>query len=92
LLDMVMETDSLIGYSLPRAVHSDEGALCMGRDDHIPCLDTSVWGPGVDDISRVSAQEDTTSHTGYNEIQMGVTVGDGVQWHTRGLSGTVDSG
>jgi hypothetical protein len=82
LLDQVVETDSLIGYSLPGPVHSDEGALCMGRDDHISCLDTFVWDPGADEISRVSAQEDTTAHTGYNVIQMGVAVGDGVQWHT----------
>jgi hypothetical protein len=29
------------------------------------CLDTSVWDLGTDDSSRVSAQEDTTSHIGY---------------------------
>jgi hypothetical protein len=94
LLDQVMEIDNLIGYSLPGPVHSDEGALYMGRDDHISCLDTSVWGPGAYDISRVSAQEDTTSQTGYNVIQMGVAVGDGVQscWHrgkTQGSALTV---
>jgi hypothetical protein len=27
------------------------------------CLDTSVWDPGIDDSSRVSAQEDTIAHT-----------------------------
>jgi hypothetical protein len=69
-----------------------EGALCMGQDDHISCLDTSVWDPGVDDISRVSTQEYRTTHIGYNAIQMGVAVGDGVQWHTGGLSSTVDNG
>jgi hypothetical protein len=37
-----------------------------------------VWDPGTDDISRVSAQEDTTTHTGYGAIQIGVVVGDGV--------------
>jgi hypothetical protein len=56
------------------------------------CLDTSVWDLGVDDISRVSAQDDTTSHTRYGAIQIGVAVGDGVQWHTGGLSSTGDSG
>jgi hypothetical protein len=91
-LDQVVETGNLIGYSLLGPVHSDEGALCMGRDDHISCLDTSVWDPGADDISRVSTQEDTTTHTGYNAIPMGVAVGDGVQWHTGGLSSIVDSG
>jgi hypothetical protein len=78
LLDQVGETDSLMGYSLPGPVYSDEDALLIGRDDHISCLDTSVWDPGADDISRVSAQEDTAAHTGYSVIQMGVAVGDGV--------------
>jgi hypothetical protein len=64
----------------------------MGRDDHISCLDTSVRDSGADDISRVSAQEDTATHTRYNVIQMGVAVGDGVQWHTGGLGSIVDSG
>jgi hypothetical protein len=40
----------------------------------------------------VSAQEDTTTHIGYGAIQIGVTVGDGMQWHTGGLSSTGDSG
>jgi hypothetical protein len=40
----------------------------------------------------VSAQEDTTAHTGYSVIQMELAVGDGVQWHTGGPSSTVDSG
>jgi hypothetical protein len=64
----------------------------MGRDDHISCLDTSIWDPGAHDISRMSAREVTTSHTGYNTIQMGVAVGDGVQWHIGGLSSTMDNG
>jgi hypothetical protein len=40
----------------------------------------------------VSAQEDTTAHTRYGVILIGVTVGDGVQWHTGGLNITGDSG
>jgi hypothetical protein len=40
----------------------------------------------------VSAEEDTTSHTGYSVIRMGVAVGDGVQWHTGGPSIPLDSG
>jgi hypothetical protein len=40
----------------------------------------------------VSAQEDKASHTGYSAIQMRVAVGDGVQWHTRGLGSTMNSG
>ena len=55
-------------------------------------MDTSVWDPYTYDISRVSAQEDTTFHTGYGAIQIRVAVCDGVQWHTGGLSSTGDSG
>jgi hypothetical protein len=91
-MDHVVETDNLLGHLLPRSIYSDEDALLIGRDDHSTCLDTSVWDPGADDISRVSAQEDTATHTGYGAIQIGVTVGDGVQWHTGGLNNTRDSG
>jgi hypothetical protein len=56
--------------------------LVGNRDDHITCVDTSVWDPCADDISRVSEQEDTTVHTGYKAVQMEATVGDDVQWHT----------
>jgi hypothetical protein len=45
-------------------------------------MDTSVWDPGADDISRVSAQEDTTVHTGYKVVQIEATIYDDVQWHT----------
>jgi hypothetical protein len=92
LRDQVVETDSLLEHLLPGSIYSDEDALLIGRDDHSTCLDTSVWDPGADDISRVSAQEDTAAHTGYSAIHMGVAVGDGVQWHTGGLSSTGDSG
>jgi hypothetical protein len=63
-----VETDSLFGHLLPRSICSDEDALLIRRDDHSTCLDTSVWDPGASDISRVSAQEDTTAHTGYSAI------------------------
>jgi hypothetical protein len=92
LMDQVVESDSLLGHSLPGSIYSDEDALLIGRNDHSTCLDTSVWDPGADDISRVSAQEDTTAHTGYGAIQIGAAVGDGVQWHAGGLSSTGDSG
>jgi hypothetical protein len=57
-----VETDSLLEHLLLGSIYNDEDALLIGRDDHSTCLDTSVWDPGVDDISRVSAQEDTTAH------------------------------
>jgi hypothetical protein len=87
-----VETDILLGYLLPGSIYSDEDALLIGQDDHNTCLDTSVWDLGANDISRLSAQEDTIAHTGYSAIQIGVAVGDGVQWHTEGFTSTVDSG
>ena len=68
LLDQVAETDNLLEYSLLGPVYSDEDTLLIGLDDHISCLDTSVWDPSVDDISRVSAQVDTTAHTRFSVI------------------------
>jgi hypothetical protein len=82
----------LMGHLLLGPTCSDEDVPLIGQDDHSMCLDTSLWDLGADDSSRVSAQEDTTSHTGYSVIQREITFGDGVQWHTGGPSGTVDSG
>jgi hypothetical protein len=91
LLDQVVETNSLLGYSLPGPVYSDEDTLLLGQDDHISCLDTYVWDLGADDISRVSTHENTVAHTRYSASRMGVAVGDGVQWHTGGLNSTMGS-
>jgi hypothetical protein len=92
LVEQVMETYSLRGHLLPGPACSDEGALLIGQDDHSTCLDTSVWDPGIVDSSRVSAQEDTTSHTGYSVIQRELAVDDDIQSHIGGPSSTVDSG
>jgi hypothetical protein len=92
LFDQVVETDSLMGHLLPGPVCSDEDVPLIVRDDHSTCLGTSVWDPGANDSSRVSAQEDTTAHIGYSVIQMGIAVGDGVQGHTGGPNNIVDSG
>jgi hypothetical protein len=78
-MDQVVESNSLLGHSLLGLIYSDENALLIGWNDHSMCLDTSIWDPDTDDISRVSAQEDTFSHTGYGVIQIGATVGDGMQ-------------
>jgi hypothetical protein len=75
LFDQVVETDSLMGHLLPGLVCSDEDALLIGWDDHSTCLDTSVWDPGADDSSRVSAQKDTAAHIGYSVIRIEVAVG-----------------
>jgi hypothetical protein len=92
LVEQVMETDRLMGHLLPGPTCSDEDALLIGRDDHSMCLDTSVWDPGAVDSSRMSAQEDTTAHTGYSVIQRELAVGDDVQSHIGGPSSTVDRG
>jgi hypothetical protein len=68
LMDQVVETDNLLGHLLPGSIYSDEDALLIGQNDHNMCLDTSVLDPGENDISRVSAEEDTTAHTGYGVI------------------------
>jgi hypothetical protein len=63
LIDQVVDTDNLLGYLLPGSIYGNEDGLLIGRDDHSTCLDTSVCDPGTNDISRVSAQEDTTAHS-----------------------------
>ena len=67
-----------------------EDALLIGRDDHSTCLDTSVWDPGAVNSSRMSAQEDTTAHTGYSVIQRELAIGDVMQSHIGGPSSIVD--
>ena len=81
-----------MGHLLPGPTCSDEDVPLIGQDDHSTCLDTSIWDPGANDSSRVSAQEDTTAHTGYNVIQRELAVDDDVQSHIGGPSGTVDRG
>jgi hypothetical protein len=79
-------------HLLPGSACIDEDALFSSQDDHSTCLDTSIWDPGADDSSRLSAQEDTTAHTGYSVIQGEIASSDGVQWHTGVPNSTVDSG
>ena len=70
----------------------DEDALVSRQDDHNTCLDTSLWDPGADDSSRLSAQEDTNAHTGYNVSQGEMASSDGMQWRIGVPSSTGDSG
>jgi hypothetical protein len=42
LMDQVVESDILLGHSLPGLIYSDEDALLIGQNDHSTCLDTSV--------------------------------------------------
>jgi hypothetical protein len=92
LVEKIAEVDRLMEYLLPRSFCIDEDALFSNQDDHNTCLDTTLWDPHADDSSRLSAQEDTTIHTGYNVIQKELASSDGIQWHTRVPSSTVDSG
>jgi hypothetical protein len=70
----------------------DEDALFSSQDDHSMCLDTSLWDPGVDDSSRLSAQEDTDAHTGCSVSQEEMASSDRMQWHKGVPRNTVDSG
>jgi hypothetical protein len=90
LFEQVTKTDSLMGHLLPGPSYSDEDVPFIDQDDHSMCLDTSVWDPGIDDSSQVSAQENTVVHTGYSMIQRELAVGDDVQSHIGGPSSTVD--
>jgi hypothetical protein len=92
LVEQIAEVDRLMEHLLPRSVCIDEDALFSNQDDHNTCLDTTLWDPSVDDSSRLSAQQDTTIHTGYNVIQKELASSDGIQWHTRVPSDTVVSG
>jgi hypothetical protein len=92
LVEQIVEADRLMEHLLPRSVCIDEDALFSSQDDHSTCLDTTLWDPGADDSSKLSAQEDTTILTGYNVIQKELASSDGIQWHTRVPSSTIDSG
>jgi hypothetical protein len=91
LVEQVAKVDRLMEHLLLRSTCIDEDALFSIQDDHSMCLDIAMWDPGADDSSRLSAQEDTTAHTGYSVIQGEIAPSDGVQWHTGVPSSTVDS-
>jgi hypothetical protein len=55
-------------------------------------VDTSIWDPGADDSSKVSAQDDTADHIGYSLIQRELAVGDDIELNIGGPIGTIDSG
>jgi hypothetical protein len=78
LFDQVVEIDSWMGHLLPRPSCSCEDVPFIGKEDHSTFMDTSIWDPSANDSRRVSAQEDTTAHTGYNMIQKEPTVDDDI--------------
>jgi hypothetical protein len=92
LVEQIAEADKLMENLLPRSTCIDEDALFSSQDDHSMCLDTYLWDLRTNDSSRLSAQEDTTAHTGYHVIQGDITSSDGMQWHTGEPNNTVDSG
>jgi hypothetical protein len=91
LVEQIGEADRWMEHVLLGSVCIDEDALFSIQDDHSMCLDTTIWDPGADDSSRLSAQEDTTTHIGYSVSQGEMASSDGMQWHTGVPSGTVDS-
>jgi hypothetical protein len=92
LVEQIAEADRWMEHLLPGSDCMDEDALFSSQDDHSTSLDTSIWDPGADDSSRLSAQEDTAAHTGYSMIQRELAVEDDVQLRMDRPSSTVDSG
>jgi hypothetical protein len=91
VVEKMTKVDRWMEHLLPGSDCMDEDALFGSQDDDSTCLDTTIWDPGVDDSSRLSAHEDTTAHTGYSVSQGEMASSDGMQWHTGVPSGTVDS-
>jgi hypothetical protein len=92
LVEQIAEVDRWMEHLLPGSDCIDEDALFSIQDDHSMCLDTTIWDPGAEDSSRLSAQEDTATHAGYSVSQGEMASSDGMQWHIGVPSGTVDSG
>jgi hypothetical protein len=92
LVEQIAEADRWMDHLLPGSDCMEEDALFSSQDDHSTSLDTSIWDPGTDDSSRLSAQEDTAAHTGYSMIQRELAVEDDVQLRMDRPSSTVDSG
>jgi hypothetical protein len=89
VVEHMAEVDRWMEHLLLGSDCMDEDALFGSQDDDSTCLDTTIWDPGADDSSRLSAQEDTFAHTGYNVSQGEMASSDGMQWHTGVPSGTV---
>ena len=88
VVEQMAEVDRWMEHLLP-------GSDCMDEDvdfGNSTCLDTAIWDPGADDSSRLSAQEDTTAHTGYSVSHGEMASSDGMQWHIGVPSSTTGSG
>jgi hypothetical protein len=82
LVEHIVETNRVMEHLLSGSACIDEDALFSSQDDNNTCLDTSTWDPSTYDSIKVSAQEDTTAHTGYNVMRREIEPIDGVQWQT----------
>ena len=78
MVEQMAEVDRWMEHLLPGSDCMDEDALFGRQDDDSMCLDTTIWDPGVDDSSRLSAQEDTTTHIGYSVSQREMASSDGM--------------
>jgi hypothetical protein len=78
VVEKMAEVDRWMEHLLPGSDCMDEDALFGSQDDDSTCLDTSIWDRGADDSSRLSAQEDTTAHTGYSVSQGEMASSDGM--------------
>jgi hypothetical protein len=55
LVEQIAEADRLMEHLIPGLACIDEDALFSIQDDHRKCLDTTIWDPGAEDSSRLSA-------------------------------------
>jgi hypothetical protein len=78
VVEKMAEVDRWMEHLLPGLDCMDEDALFGSQDDDSMCLDTTIWDPGADDRSRLSAQEDTAAHTGYSVSQGEMASSDGM--------------
>jgi hypothetical protein len=53
VVEQMAEVDRWMEHLLPGSDCMDEDALFGSQDDDRTCLDTTIWDPGVDDISRL---------------------------------------
>ena len=55
LVEQIVDADRLMEHLLLGSAYSDEDALFSSQNDHSMCLDTTIWDPGANDSSRLSA-------------------------------------
>jgi hypothetical protein len=55
VVEQMAEVHRWMEHLLPGSDCTDEDALFGSQDDDSTCLDTTIWDPGADDSSRLSA-------------------------------------